>query len=207
MSNNPWNEVFKSGRFFHEPHPDLPALVQQLRTAEVKTVLDLGCGTGRHTVYLAQQGFAVYGLDSSPEGLQQTQQWLDQAGLTAELARHDMTEPLPYAADFFDAVISVQVIHHGTLKTVTGIVNEITRVTKSDGIIFITVPRSRNQAKTFQQIEPNTYVPLDGIEKGLPHHYFTPESLTNILSAFAVHDIHLDDVDHYCLTARKSSSV
>ena len=32
-------------------------------------VMDLGCGTGRHTVYLAQRGFTVFAGDIAPTGL------------------------------------------------------------------------------------------------------------------------------------------
>ena len=44
---------------------------------------------------------------------------------------------------------------------------------------------------------------LDGIETGLPHHYFTPEELRDLLKAFSLLDIHLDRHQHYCLTAVK----
>jgi 2-polyprenyl-3-methyl-5-hydroxy-6-metoxy-1,4-benzoquinol methylase len=200
---NPWNAVFKGGRFFHEPHPDVLALAQRLREQNATTVLDLGCGTGRHTVYLAQQGFEVYGLDSAAEGIDQTTAWLQQVGLTADLRLQDMTEPLPYAGDSFDAVLSVQVIHHGRLETIQAVVAEIDRVTRPGGLVFVTVPRDRNQATQFAEIAPNTLVPLDGIEKGLPHYYFTPDTLAELFRAFQVEDIHLDAVTHYCLTAVK----
>ena len=38
----------------------------------MRRVLDLGCGAGRHLVYLAQQGFEMYGTDVDPHGLDVT---------------------------------------------------------------------------------------------------------------------------------------
>jgi 2-polyprenyl-3-methyl-5-hydroxy-6-metoxy-1,4-benzoquinol methylase len=35
------------------------------------TVLDVGCGTGEHTIYLSALGYDVYGLDSSPRAVEQ----------------------------------------------------------------------------------------------------------------------------------------
>ena len=36
-----------------------------MATADIRSLLDLGCGTGRHAVYFAGQGFAVMGVDRS----------------------------------------------------------------------------------------------------------------------------------------------
>jgi len=41
-------------------------LIKQYGTqSETKTLLELGCGTGRHAYYLAEQGYEVHGVDQS----------------------------------------------------------------------------------------------------------------------------------------------
>ena len=114
-----------------------------------------------------------------------------------------MAEQLPYEDKFFDAIISVQVIHHADSATIREIVQELTRVLKGGGFLFVTVPKLKNQGEHFEQVEPNTFIPLDGPEKGLPHHYFSPEELREVFGDFDVADIHLDTVNHYCLSAVK----
>jgi cyclopropane fatty-acyl-phospholipid synthase-like methyltransferase len=85
-STNAWNEIFKrQGRVFTEPHEDMPGIVQLLKGRGASPVLDLGSGTGRHTVYLARHGFSVFGLDNSPEGINVTRQWLADEGLATDL--------------------------------------------------------------------------------------------------------------------------
>jgi cyclopropane fatty-acyl-phospholipid synthase-like methyltransferase len=201
---NAWDEIYASeGRFFLEPHQDMPGIVQMLREKGASTVLDLGCGTGRHVVYLARHGFAVSGLDNSREGVEATHRWLADEGLEADLRVQSMTERFPYENGFFDAVVSVQVIHHADMTTIRRIVTEVDRVLKQGGFLFVTVPKLRNQGQTFKQLEPNTYVPLDGPEKGLPHHYFTPEELQEVFRDYSIVGIHLDDWQHYCLSAFK----
>ena len=90
----------------------------------MRRVLDLGCGAGRHLVYLARQGFEMYGTDIDPHGLARARSWLEQEGLPAHLAVADM-EALPFPDDFFDAVVSMYVIHHnlmdGIRRTVAGV--------------------------------------------------------------------------------------
>ena len=44
----------------------------------------MGCGTGRHTLYLAKQGFQVYGVDIAEEGIKIAKQWLKENNLKAE---------------------------------------------------------------------------------------------------------------------------
>jgi SAM-dependent methyltransferase len=155
-------------------------------------------------MYLAANGFSLFGLDDSPKGIELARGSLSREGLTAELQIGNMTERLPYDDAFFDAVISIQVIHHADIATIRRIVREIARVLRDGAFVFISVPRQRNQAIQFREIEPNTFVPLDGTEKGLPHHYFTPEELRELFADFDVTDIHLDSTDHYCLSALKS---
>jgi SAM-dependent methyltransferase len=202
QSTKAWDEIFKNkGKVFSEPHKDMPTICQTLKIRKASKVLDLGSGSGRHLVYLAKNGFRVFGLDNSPEGLAIASRWLDEEGVSADLQLQDMTTAsLPYESDFFDAVISVQVIHHGKIATIRKVVQEIERVLKRGGYIFITVPKLRNQGEEFREIEANTFIPLDGPEKGLPHHYFTPEELKELFGNFEVNDIHLDDTLHYCLT-------
>ncbi len=49
-----------------------PAIITLEREGWVRgKVLDVGCGTGEHTIYLSGLGYDVYGLDSSPRAVEQ----------------------------------------------------------------------------------------------------------------------------------------
>lgn len=199
-----WEKIFQEkGKVFTEPHEDMDSVVLTLKKNGTKKVLDLGSGSGRHVIYLARNGFSVYGLDNSSSGLDITKKWLKEESLNAELVEQEMNDNFPWDNNFFDALISIQVIHHADIATIRKIISEIERVIKKNGFIFITVPKLKNQGENFKQIEPNTYIPLDGHEKGLPHHYFTPEGLKDFFSNFNIVDIHIDKGNHYCLSAFK----
>lgn len=199
-----WNEIFRrQGRVFEEPHEDMPGVVQALKTSGLNKVLDLGCGTGRHLVYLAKNGFSVFGLDSSPEGIRASSEWLASESLEADIRVLDMTAPLPFGNGFFDAVVSVQVIHHADMATIEHVVREITRVLVPGGFLFVTVPTKCNQGDAFEEVEERTFIPRDGPEKGLPHHIFTLHELREMFKDFDVDDLHVDSAAHYCLSAFK----
>jgi len=203
-STKTWDKIFnQSGKIFTQPHEDLTSIISMLKERKANRVLDLGSGSGRHVVYLAGQGFFAFGIDISPSGMEMTRQWLLEKRLTADLRIQDITLKLPYDTYFFDAVFSIQVIHHATIATIQKTIKEIERVLKREGFIFITVPKLKNQGKEFEEIEPNTFIPKDGREKGLPHHYFTPEELHILFKNFHITDIHLDRINHYCMSALK----
>ncbi|MBN1696335.1 MAG: class I SAM-dependent methyltransferase [Spirochaetales bacterium] len=201
---NIWNDIFKKyGKFFINPHEDMHKIVPILKERAHKRILDLGCGTGRHIIYLAKRGFNVFGLDNSPKALSVASRWVKDEGVEAVFTSGDMKDPLPFENNFLDAVISIQVIHHAGITTIKSIIREIKRVLRRDGLLFITVPKYKNQAAKFKMIEPRTFIPLDGEEKGLPHHYFTPDELHILLYGFYISDIHMDTQKHYCVTAFK----
>jgi SAM-dependent methyltransferase len=198
-----WNAIFaEKGLVFPNPHQEMPRFTALLQEQDARTILDLGCGTGRHLLYLAQQGFAVSGIDSAPTALAISQQRLHERGLTAELRLQDIFDRLPYPDGAFEALLSTQVIHHARLIQIQALVQEIERILKPNGLIFITVPRLQNQATRFQPLEPGTFLPLDGREAGLLHHYFTKEELVDLFGHFRVLDLCLDRDQHYCLTGR-----
>lgn len=67
------------------------------------SVLDVGCGTGRHSVELATRGYRVTGVDLSPHMLAEAQKAADAAGVQIELLQADATQFR--AAKPYDAAI------------------------------------------------------------------------------------------------------
>jgi SAM-dependent methyltransferase len=205
-----WEEIFKQkGKFFTQYHQTMPQVVRCFKKHHVKRVLDLGCGTGRHVVYLAARGFEVYGLDESQTGLTLAKKWLKKEKINARLKRGDLYHPYPYQDGFFDAVISTQAMHHGTTIKVKKAIGEIKRVLKERGIIFITVPKKQsrlfldaNGLSKFKKIEENVFVPLEGPEKGLPHLVFTKKLIKTLFGDFTIRNISLIDL-HYCFMGVK----
>jgi len=68
-----------------------------------KRILDVGCGSGRHTLELARRGYAVVGVDLSESMLAQGRQIAKAENLSANLIQRDARE-LNYQEEF-DSVI------------------------------------------------------------------------------------------------------
>jgi SAM-dependent methyltransferase len=68
-------------------------------------VLDLACGTGRHSRELTRRGFEVVGVDISPELLEMAEREAAEAGLEISFLEADLREL--ELADEFDLVLSL----------------------------------------------------------------------------------------------------
>lgn len=127
-----WAEVYD-----HDLNP-LVALEEPVvseSTGDVRglDVLDLGCGTGRHALWLAAAGARVTGVDFSEGMLAEAR-----AKPGAESVRflvHDLHQPLPFEAAAFDRVVSGLVLEH--LSDLGFVFGEARRVLKPGALAVI----------------------------------------------------------------------
>lgn len=208
-----WERIFRKRKnLSSEPHEDMPWVVREFKKMRVKRVLDLGCGTGRHTMYLAMKGFEVYGFDISKTGVRQARDRLGRGGLEADVRVADMVEPFPYRTGFFDAIVSINVIHHNKLADIRRTIKQMARVLRPKGLAFIAIPShlpisiKKFNIKTptlYRHIEINTFLPLDGDEKGLAHHIFNEEEIRKEFKMFRILSTRKDSLDHWCVLMQK----
>jgi malonyl-CoA O-methyltransferase len=93
------------------------------------TALDLGCGTGRHALWLAKNGAAVTALDFSKGMLDEARR--KPGAEVVQFLQHDLHERLPLESGQFDLVVSGLVLEH--LRELDGFFAEARRVLKADG--------------------------------------------------------------------------
>ena len=199
-----WNSIFREEGFITDIDKTLPKIVDFFKNQGVKRIMDLGCGAGRHTVYLAQRKFEVYGIDIAEEGIKRAKNLLHEKNLLGTLTIGSIHNPLPYDDNFFDSVISIRVIHHGRIESIQRIIKEMERVTRPGGYIYVTVrKRPRKQWGSFKMIAPQTYVKLDGREKDIIHYQFTRRSLREEFKNFKIKHISVAE-GYYCLLAKTS---
>ncbi|MFX1293574.1 MAG: class I SAM-dependent methyltransferase [Promethearchaeota archaeon] len=184
-----WNEIYRKESISQDIQQDIPEIVKIFKDKNVKRVLDLACGSGRHVLYLAKNEFEVYGIDFSEEGIKSAISLLQEKNIQANLIVGSMFEKLPYENDFFDALISIRSLYHGTIENIRNAIQEIERVLKPNGFIFITVRKKipNEMRLPFRIVAPQTYIPLEGKEKGVIHYLFNKNSLLNEFKGFKIH--------------------
>jgi ubiquinone/menaquinone biosynthesis C-methylase UbiE len=123
-----WAAIYESDA---NPLQALEAPVVRAAIGDVgrRSVLDLGCGTGRHTVWLVEAGASVTAVDFSEGMLAEARR---KPGMeSVRFIAHDLHEPLPIANDCFDLVVSGLVLEH--LRDVENFYAQVARVLKPGG--------------------------------------------------------------------------
>jgi cyclopropane fatty-acyl-phospholipid synthase-like methyltransferase len=74
-------------------------------------VLDVGCGTGALSIFLASRGHSVVGVDAVDAAIEKAREKAAQASAEVEFVLGDVLETLPGFAEKFDAVVDVGFFH------------------------------------------------------------------------------------------------
>jgi SAM-dependent methyltransferase len=72
--------------------------------------LDLGCGTGTTSIYLAQHGWQVTGVDFSPKAIELARDKARRAGVEVDLHLGDVSR-LDFLSDPFDLILDIGCLH------------------------------------------------------------------------------------------------
>ena len=98
-----------------------------------RRVIEVGCGTGRNTAWLAEHAASVLGLDLS-EGMLARARALVPAE-HVRFARHDVTQPWPVPAGSADAVVIVLVLEH--VMSLELVLAQAARALAPGGTLFV----------------------------------------------------------------------
>lgn len=98
-----WFSIFLDPIQLEQTSREIDFLVRHLPQPAYRSVMDLGCGTGRHSNLLALQGYQVTGLDINPQALAKAR---TNAPAGADFINHDMRQ-LDSVPGNFNAVVSL----------------------------------------------------------------------------------------------------
>ena len=201
-NRNLWNELHKEERHrTRYPAENVIRFVRKhFRCDNTEKILDLGCGAGRHVVYLANTNIIPYGADFSASGVAHTKKVLEQLnfGDYTENIVEATTYDLPFADDFFDGLICWGVLYYMDSKHILQSIKEMSRVLKKDALAIVlirTIDDYRCQdakASGAKEIEERTFLLEEKESKksaikedGMVMHFFTRQEVKEIFTDFA----------------------
>ena len=114
---------------------DLNAEVLRKQTfiEEDDAMLELGCGTGLNTEWLAAQAGHVVATDVSHEMLARARERLDSGSVTLQTL--DVTEPWPFDAGRFDVAVATLVLEY--VEVLGPVFREARRVVRDGGTFYL----------------------------------------------------------------------
>ena len=128
-NKNHSEDVFLYGRFFIEK--ELLKILQNLPIGS--RILDIGSGTGHLASMMKELGYEVLGLEPSKEMINHAKNNFPDIEF-----REGVSVLLPFPDNYFDFIISIEVMRYLSSEDVINTYKEILRVLKKDGLFMVT---------------------------------------------------------------------
>ena len=153
-----------------------------LRQAGVRTILELGCGTGNDAARLAAEGYSVTAIDVSGEAIGQAQA---KFGSQARFVVADITQPLAFPDGGFDAVMSNVAMHMFPDGVTRALFAQVGRLVRAGGLFLFHVNALEDRPLRARwlparELEPNYVVE----ESGQTMHFFSEAYLRELLGGW-----------------------
>ena len=201
-----WDWNVEKRKKWLKPAPGMDQLAARWKKLNFQTLLDRGCGPGRHAIYFAKAGFSVTGMDLSQEALDYLDEWAQQENVNIFTVRGDMFR-MPFQDDSFDCVIDYNVSYH----------TNTTGYFQAGGEVYLTL-KSRSDP-VFQKAKKEDHIDrFTLLQEGKTPHFFADESdLQEIFQGFSLvvpaREVRAPGIDnpvesvHYHLLFRKEETL
>jgi SAM-dependent methyltransferase len=153
-------DLFNSTSDSYSETIERPAIEKLIGNVTGARVLDLGCGAGSYSIWFAERGAQVTGLDLSETMISLATRKAEERGLRIDLQVADIREPLPFGGFEFDLVFTATALHY--VEDLANLFRDIGRVMKGSGRFLASVLHPMSTA----------YFPLaDGEDQSGPHYF------------------------------------
>jgi len=163
MTKKGWEEFFDghASRYMGEvfvknAREEVDFLMEELKLQPGNTILDVGCGTGRHAVEFARRGFKMTGVDLSSGMLAEAEKAAASAGVTIELVHNNAAAYKPDKK--FDAAIclcegafSLLGLGDDPIERDLMILRNVNAALDTGGKFIITVPNAMQKIRKYKQ--------------------------------------------------------
>ncbi|QZY54310.1 class I SAM-dependent methyltransferase [Crassaminicella profunda] len=217
LKTKEWDNSYKNkDNFVFYPHEEVIRFVskyvrKKTGTEEYKIIhnkniaLDLGCGIGRHVIYLDEMGLDAYGIDLSKEAIEYAKNWckhMDREHLSKKLTIGSITE-MPYDDNFFDFIVSHGVLDSMHFDIAKVAMKEVYRTLKQDGLFYFDLI-SGNDYEHPREYAGEEIVTSD-MEKDTVQSYFNWTKINQLIDGyFKIEDVVLIQRESVIFTQKDS---
>lgn len=159
--------------------------VKVFKDFNYEKILDLGCGYGKHSIYLSQNNFNVTSIDINKHAIEWLKGYLDTNSISNINVIKASIMNLPFEKDYFDGIICSSVIHHQGIQGIKNSIEEMYRVLKKNGHILANFISTEDDSFGIgEEIEKNTFVGSREGEEDIPHYYTDINELKELFKKF-----------------------
>lgn len=180
--NDYWSKKYRAEGLVWGRNPTAGVKVFSDFLAEKRAlnVLEVGCGYGRDSIYLAERGHNVTGVDASEEAITLAQKaWGKQRRV---VFRRGEGESLAFPGKTFDAAWSSNLLHLYKEEARRRILKEMGRVLVNGGLLGFSVASVRDpNFGEGKELDENTF-----LVQGKLMHFFSEGEIVNALESFKI---------------------
>ena len=182
-----WEEIYQTkGDVLKGTLKKISEVVPLFKKKKTKKILDLGCSTGRNSLFLVEQGFSVYSVDNSETAIKMLNQKIKSKNQKNVMTSIQDMRSLSFKNNFFDAVICTGVLQHAILEDQKKTIKEIKRVLRKNGLLITDLMSTKDpDFKAGKEIEKNTFIGLEE-EEETPHHCSDRKEARELFSGFGI---------------------
>jgi SAM-dependent methyltransferase len=190
-----WEKEYRNPKLISnsdEPQLDFKHFIKWLRKAQHASleglrVLDLGSGTGKNSLFLAERGSISTGIELSKTAVKIAKDRAKQKQLQATFLQGDIGQKFPFPNESFDLILDVVSSNSLTNQERANYVKEINRTLVSGGYMYVKAlckdgdKNAQNLIDKFPGAEANTYI-MPGTN--LTEQVFSKEAIEQLYSKY-----------------------
>ena len=146
-----WEVLSKDDEYWNTPDFMIHYLNYRWKNLGFKDFLDIGCGMGRHCVFMAENGYNVYGFDYSKYVVDIVKDKISEKNLNAKLCIGDMSS-MPFENESMDCMIAINVLYNSDKEGVARVLSEMHRVLKDSGEAYLNIISKSNDLDSNEEL-------------------------------------------------------
>lgn len=179
----------------------IPELLKERKTSQL---LDLGCGSGWLSVYLARQGFDVVGVDVAANALELARTWAADENLSITFRQEDISRITGEDASF-GAVVANSIIEHLTYSLASRTLQRIWRLLEPGGLFLGCFDLVGTGPGEYYKLQDGSQIYTDKGRRGMLLRCFSDSELNSLFeNGWQILELSKVDAGTRLLLARKS---
>lgn len=183
-----WERAWNMVKAPYTQMPDLPYLEKippLLKNVQTQTVLDLGCGSGWLSIFLARRGFVVTGVDISTHAIELAKTWATAEKLAIDFKALDIAD-ISFPDGSFDAVVANSIFEHFTYDMAKITLSRLRHMLVPDGQFIGCFDKVGGGPGEYYELSDRTHVYTDKARRGMLLRYFSNEELRSLFEDWKV---------------------
>lgn len=182
LYSDEWDKIFIKNISYQGTIIDteLTYFIKLAQKKNIRKIIDVGCGCGRHTIYLARNGFKVIAVDISKVALKILRRRIESLDMlnSVKIIRCPISEIKNIKSK---GIVCTGVLHHEKKINVIKNIKKIIAMLEPNGILYVTIP-SKNDVRFLggEKKSSNVVYPVNGPEKMIPHFFFDEKDIKRL---------------------------